>query len=109
MAVFHAVSTDRGRTFTPRERVDEMSGVGASHPRIAAGADGSVAVVWDEMVKGGRRIAARVFGARAAGADVLSGSEAASYPSVAATPSGYVVTWTEQAPSGSRVVVRSRS
>jgi hypothetical protein len=109
MAVFHAVSTDRGRTFTPRERVDEMSGVGASHPRIAAGPDGSVAVVWDEMVKGGRRIAARVFGARAAGVEVLSGSEASSYPSVAATPSGYVVTWTQQDPSGSRVVVRSRS
>ena len=65
MAIFHASSVDEGMMFSPRERVDDGRGVGASHPRIAAGRDGSVAIAWDQLVNGGRHVVVRVLGNRA--------------------------------------------
>ena len=73
MAIFHASSVDEGMMFSPRERVDDGRGVGASHPRIAAGRDGNVAIVWDQLVDGGRHVATRLLGDRFATIRMVDG------------------------------------
>ncbi len=103
MAIFHATSNDGGVTFSPRERVDQAVDASASHPKIAAGADGTVAIVWDQQAAGSRTSVGRILG----NSGVVLGSEAASsYPAVAATRGGYVTGWTEQDASSSRVMIR---
>jgi hypothetical protein len=54
LALFHAVSTD-GRQFSPRQRIPSDGTV--RHPQIAALADGTLAIAWDETVNGTRTIA----------------------------------------------------
>ena len=54
IALFYAMSAD-GRQFTARERIP-TEGM-PHHPRIAAGADGSLTVAWDELAAGVRRVA----------------------------------------------------
>ena len=105
MAIFHASSVDEGMMFSPRERVDDGRGVGASHPRIAAGRDGRVAIAWDQLVNGGRHVVVRVLGNHALSAHMVDGAGSSSYPSVVATSNGYVVAWSEQTESGSHIVV----
>ena len=105
MAIFHASSVDEGMMFSPRERVDDGRGVGASHPRIAAGRDGRVAIAWDQLVNGGRHVVVRVLGNHAFSAHMVDGAGSSSYPSVVATSNGYVVAWSEQTESGSHIVV----
>jgi hypothetical protein len=105
MAIFHASSVDEGMMFSPRERVDDGRGAGASHPRIAAGRDGSVAIVWDQLVDGGRHVVVRVVGNRAATTRMVGAAASSSYPSVTATSGGYVLAWSEHDGSGSHIVV----
>jgi hypothetical protein len=106
MAVFHTVSTDGGATFAPRERVDGDRRTNASHPRLAARDDGSVAIVWDELSAGTRHVVTRLWrSASFADVRVIDGAQASSYPAVTATDTGYVGAWTEQAQNGSRIVV----
>jgi hypothetical protein len=106
MAVFHAVSADGGATFTPRERVDGDRRTNASHPRLAARDDGSVAIVWDELSAGTRHVVTRLWRSGSlADVRVIDGSQSSSYPAVAATDAGYVGAWTEQEENGSRIVV----
>jgi hypothetical protein len=109
--IFYSYSTDGGRTFAPRLRLDESGG--AAHPQIAAG-DGRAYVVWDEAAAGGprtirmRSIAApkSTGGTATPGpATTLTTGAAATYPAVAATPDGAVVTWAETTGSQSTVVV----
>jgi hypothetical protein len=104
MAIFHASSVDEGMMFSPRERVDDGRGVGASHPRIAAGRDGSAAIAWDQLVNGRRHVVVRVLGNHASSAH-MDGAGSSSYPSVVATSNGYVLAWSEQTESGSHIVV----
>jgi hypothetical protein len=54
LALFHAVSTD-GRQFSPRQRIPSDGTV--RHPQIAALADGTLAIAWDETVNGTRTLA----------------------------------------------------
>jgi hypothetical protein len=106
MAIFHASSADGGATFSPRERIDDGRGAGASHPRLAVGHDNSVAIVWDQAGEGSRRVLARVLGTDAI-FHIGDDTRASSYPSITATPSGFVVAWTEQdRTTGSHIVVR---
>ena len=106
MAIFHASSVDEGMMFSPRERVDDGRGVGASHPRIAAGRDGRVAIVWDQLVNGGRHVVVRVLGNHAfvrpygGRRGIIRAIRRSS-----ATSNGYVVAWSEQTESGSHIVV----
>lgn len=109
--IYYSYSTDGGRSFAPRLRLDE--GGGAAHPQIAA-ADGRAFVVWDEASAGApRRIRMRsiaapraVGGAAAPGPVIALPTEAAAtYPAVAATSEGAVVTWAETTGSQSNVVV----
>jgi len=105
MTIFHASSVDRGATFSPRERIDDGRGAGASHPRLAVSHDNSVAIVWDQVGEGGRRVLARVLGTSAI-RHIGDDTRTSSYPSITATPSGYMVAWTEQdQTTGSHIVV----
>jgi hypothetical protein len=110
--IFYSYSTDGGRTFAPRQRIDDEEGSGAAHPQIAAGA-GRVAIVWDEA-GATRRACLRevsrepkrpgstpVFGP----ITTLSAGPAV-YPAIAATPSSLVAAWTETTAAGSEIRVR---
>jgi hypothetical protein len=105
MAIFHAASSDGGATFSARERVDQSTAGSASHPRIAAASDATVAIVWDEQTSGKRTSVGRIVGGPTE-PSVLNDHNASSYPAVAAIPTGYVSAWTEQDGSQSRVIVR---
>ena len=109
--IFYSYSTDGGRTFAPRQRIDE-EGSGAAHPQIAAGA-GRVAVVWDEAGTS-RRACLREVSSDQRGTAwtpvlgtirVLSAGPAV-YPAIAVTPSSLVAAWTETASTGSQIRVR---
>jgi hypothetical protein len=117
--VFYSYSTDGGRTFASRARVDEGDDVtNAAHPQIAV-VDGRVAVVWDESTAAGPRIRLRFIGstgdlANGAGAwrpeflPALTFSEPGpiSYPAIAASASGLVGAWTMNLANGSEIHVR---
>ncbi len=106
MAIFHAMSANGELSFSSRERVDSGRNTSASHPRIAAGPDGSLVIVWDEMTDGGRQVAARRWTGQLGKVEILARSKASSYPAVAGTSDGYVAAWTEQQEeSGSRIVM----
>ena len=62
MAIFHAPSNDGGVTFSARERVDQAAAASASHPKIAAASDATVAIVWDEQARGKRTSVGRIVG-----------------------------------------------
>src|SRR6185295_9760343 len=98
--IFYSYSTDGGRSFAPRMRLDEAGG--AAHPQIAA-ADGRAFVVWDESGAGAKRIRLRTVAAPGSAAGTatpgpvtsLPTGAGATYPAVAATSEGAVVTWAE--------------
>jgi hypothetical protein len=107
IAIFHANSVDGGATFTPRERVDGARKTNPSHPRVAAGPHGTVAIVWDELIDGRRQVSARLWGTTDKAIRILSRATASSYPFITSSGSQYVVAWSEDAASGSRVVLTS--
>ncbi|HET6898040.1 MAG TPA: sialidase family protein [Vicinamibacteria bacterium] len=109
--IFYSYSTDGGRTFAPRMRIDE-AGTGAAHPQIAAGG-GRVAIVWDEAGPTRRaclrevsRDPKRSGGTPVLGAIQVLSAGPAVYPAVASTPSSLVAAWTETAAAGSEIRVR---
>jgi hypothetical protein len=107
-AVFYASSSDGGRTFTPRVRVDQAGEkVHAGHPQIAA-TGGRVFVAWDETTGDGYRVQLREVGLQSASSPVvtLSDGGSASYPSIAATPTAVIAAWTRKSAGASDLVVR---
>ena len=113
--IFYSYSTDRGRTFAPRIRLDDAAGAGhAGHPQInLAGA--SVAVTWDESETGGSKIRARVISSRGRGQDwsaepgatlTVVADAPVTHPAVAATDTALLVSWTETTGTGSDIRVR---
>jgi hypothetical protein len=110
--IFYSYSTDGGRTFAPRVRVDD-GGSAAAHPQLAVGA-GRVVVVWEQGA-GQRRVYARDIASdpkaaawtpRIGQAEILSTDGRAVYPVVAATATSTVVAWTEDTGAGSDIRVR---
>jgi hypothetical protein len=109
--IFYSYSSDGGRTFAPRQRIDE-EGSGAAHPQVAAGG-GRLAVVWDEAGSSRRACLREVSSDRKGTAwtpvlgtvRVLSAGPAV-YPAVAATASSLVAAWTETVSTGSEIRVR---
>jgi hypothetical protein len=96
IALFYASSSD-GLTFTSRQRIP-TEGL-PHHPRIALAADGSLAVAWDELTKGSRRVAL----ARAIRADrglpsfrrePLTSRSPAVYPALAIAGGDVIAVWT---------------
>jgi len=107
-AVFYASSSDGGRTFSPRVRIDQAGEkVHAGHPQIAK-AGGRVFVAWDETTGTGFRIQLREVGSAAGVGSIatLSDDESATYPALAVTRSSVVAAWTRRAKTSSEIVVR---
>jgi hypothetical protein len=111
--IFYSDSSDGGRTFVPRVRLDAGDGA-AAHPQLAVGGD-RVVVVWDQQDRRARRILARTISRDPKAAawtplpgppSVVSGELSAIYPAVAATPTSTVVAWTEETTRGSVVRVQ---
>ena len=107
-AVFYASSSDGGRSFSPRVRVDAAGGqTHAGHPQVAT-TGGRVFVAWDETTGSGYRTQLREVGSRASTAPIvtLSDGGSATYPAIAATSSSLVAAWTERSGGQSEIVVR---
>jgi hypothetical protein len=112
-AVFYSYSTDGGRTFAPRIRVDADDTAPAAHPQIAVDGD-RVTIVWDETAGKTSRVRSRSF-ARAAEGRVWNAERSAAYvsaedvaadhPSIALAGGRAVISWTET-DAGGRSTVR---
>jgi hypothetical protein len=105
-AIFYSYSTDHGRTFAPRMRVDD-SGEGsrtAAHPQLAV-AGSNVVVVWDESGPQGRQVrlaeitsSSPATWTPASSAPLsLSGEDRGVYPAVASVSGTPIVAWTAEA------------
>jgi hypothetical protein len=111
-AIYYSWSTDGGKTFAPRIRVDtDDDSDMAAHPQIAAGPTG-VVIAWNET-QGSQhivRLRRRALSSTAFGdAATISGDAPGMYPAVADSADGTIAAWTRSAPSGSTIqVVRAR-
>ena len=105
-ALFYATTSD-GKRFSPRMRVSPMRR-NIAHPQLAVGPGGEVAVFWDEIVNGRRRVfLSRKDGVSGFGAaEALSDTTATSYPVPVVADGAFVVAWTEGGGDDSRIVVR---
>jgi hypothetical protein len=110
-AVFYSESTDEGRTFVPRVRIDNGTGV-AAHPQLAA-LGTRLAVTWDESTSAGTRVYVRsLTPSPAAGAapamgpvDELGEAPSAVYPSIAVSGTDAVIAWTQRTATGAEIRV----
>lgn len=113
IGIFYASSAE-GTSFSPKKRLRAFGGTDPSHPQLILDSEGALAVVWDELVEGRRRIV--MTRARANEGDVswyepelvdlANAEEASSYPVAAATGDGVLVAWTAQ--TGEESVIRLR-
>lgn len=102
--IFYTTSTDGGRTFAPRTRVDDASG-GPAHPQLALAGEQAL-VAWDEGGGGGpRRVRLRAMAPQPLPIATVSGPAAATYPALATTGDATLVAWTEETATGSDVRV----
>ena len=99
-ALFYATSRD-GKTFSPRTRLPVTDGATPGHPQLALTADGGVAIVWDELVAGLRRVSFTRMSHDGTfdRPQLLSGDESASYPVVARVDRDILVAWTSRSSS----------
>jgi hypothetical protein len=107
IALFYATSAD-GKTFTPRKRLP-TEGM-PHHPQIAIGADGSLALAWDESAGGKRtavlaRTTVDAAGAAATLPRTVLGDAAAVYPVVAQIDGATVAAWTSGTSAASVIQV----
>lgn len=107
-AIFYA-GARAGKAFGARIRVSP-EGDNANHPQIAVSAKNEIAVLWDR-IDGGRR---RVYVSRSAAGPsprfappvAVSSGTAASYPVAVFAGDDLIIAWTEGDPAASRIVVR---
>ena len=111
IALFYAYSKD-GRTFTPRVEVKNLGSLKPSHIQMTSRPDGRLALVWDELSDGVRKIVMATGASAAGGAASLSSGQLVSdpavtgtYPSVAPTPKGFLVAWTSGVAEASTIKV----
>jgi hypothetical protein len=101
-ALFYATSRD-AKTFSMRARVPiAAGGSNPSHPQLTLTPDGGSVLVWDDVSDGVHRVSmSRVSREGAVGPpQVLSGSEAASYPVTVRSATGdLLVAWTSRSAS----------
>ena len=112
--IFYAYSTDSGKSFSPRQRLDDPQGTSAAHPAIAL--DGrDVIVVWDDLSPSKeRRVRLRRLSqsdtaawAPESSAGLLVSTESpASYPSVTVAGGKIVVAWTGEGATHSEIRLR---
>jgi hypothetical protein len=103
LGIFHAVSTDGGATFSPRERIDGARGSDPSHPRMVIDVDGDPVFVWDEMTGDRRQVALR-HGNQPV--QVVSAGRASSYPAIVVTGEDLLIAWTDQGERGQIMIDR---
>ena len=114
--VFYSYSTDGGHSFAPRVRLDTGAGAEtvAAHAQIVS-AGARVFATWDESAESRHRIQVREITSKPGAASwtpdlhaaVTFGADApATYPAIVALPDGLVLAWTNNAPSGSGVIVQ---
>jgi hypothetical protein len=111
IGLFHATSRD-GKSFSARVRVP-TEGL-PHHPQLSIGSNGSLALVWDELTGGKRRVvlaqgAAKADGSVSFSRQILSGGEPAVYPVVAAVPEGVVTAWTSSSTESSVIRIDRRT
>lgn len=96
-ALFYATSRD-GKTFSPRARIPVAAAATPGHPQLTLTQDGGVAMVWDEVVAGARRVSfARVSRTGVfQSAQILSGDETASNPVIVQSGGNALVAWTSR-------------
>ena len=111
-ALFYTSSGD-GRAFSGRQRIPAPGTTTPSHPQLALSAGGGIAVVWDDMQDGKRRVLMTRSSRRAANGDprfspsqVLSTDGPVRFPVVAAVGEGFVAAWTSGAPDTSVIALR---
>ncbi len=107
MALFYAMSRD-GKSFAPRVRIPTDGPAG--HVQIVTDDKGSLLLAWEEMANGGRTVKlARGTPDVAGKVDfrLLGTPIVGKYPSIALTPAGAIVAYT-QPQGGSNVIVVSR-
>lgn len=110
--VFYSFSSDGGRTFAPRVRVDDGSG-GAAHPQLALAGE-RVFVAWDQARGDAPRdVVLRVISREPGGAawsprlaPPTTLGQGGNYPSLAATAEGAIVAWTSETAAGSDIRVQ---
>jgi hypothetical protein len=96
--LFYATSRD-GRTFSPRAQIPTSENATPGHPHLTLTRDGGAAIVFDETIKGARRVSlARVSRTgEPQRPEVLSANDSASHPVVVQTnPRGLLIAWTSR-------------
>jgi hypothetical protein len=100
-ALFYSTSRD-GKTFSARARLPVIAAATPGHPQMTLTPDDGVAIAWDEVVGGLRRVAlSRVT--RAGGfrpVQILSADESASHPVITRVGDAVLVAWTSRSSSG---------
>lgn len=113
-AIFYSYSTDHGRTFAPRVRIDDRPGVTfGAHPQLTL-VGGAVAITWEERTGTNTGIRARLIGSDAAEQwhpvlqPIIDVADAPnlSYPAVAGAADSLLVSWILSAPSESDLHLR---
>jgi hypothetical protein len=115
--IFYSYSTDRGRTFAPRLRIDSDPSVRlAAHPQLTLMGNG-VAIAWEERAGDTTGIRTRLIVSESrerwhpALQPVINVADApnVSYPAIAGGANSVVISWILSAPAASELHVRSIS
>ena len=110
-AIFYAASSD-GRTFGPRVRVPTLGSPKPGHPQIVVDGEGRIAVAWDELQGGVRKVAFRSFTLDNAGRATftpiltLNTGASGSYPVLASSARGILAVWTAGTAPDGRIAFR---
>jgi uncharacterized protein YcnI len=111
IALFYAYSAD-GKTFTPRVEVANLGSPKPSHIQMTLRPDGRLALAWDELSDGVRKIAMATGTIDRGGVAHFTPAQLVSdpavtgtYPTVAATPAGFLVAWTSGVAEASTIKV----
>jgi hypothetical protein len=110
--VYYAVSTDGGRSFTPRRLVHALSGPALLHTTLAVAPDGSVWFAWDNLDAASK---SQIFVRRLAPdgqtwgpvQQLSQAKENAMRPALAVSDKAVAVSWTEMDGEASWVVIRT--
>ena len=113
-AIFYSFSTDGGKTFAARIRLDEGDATVrvAAHPQLVVSA-GRVVVTWDEDTASGRRIRLREIDTTgqapmpAATVAVVSAADGPARPAVAVSGDAVALAWSVRLASGSMIRVQT--
>jgi hypothetical protein len=100
--IFYSALTSEN-TFMPRLRLDSGD-TDAAHPQLASDEHGNSAVVWDEHVKGSRRIVLRRVSGTIAEPPLTFEGDGVAYPVIAATDESWIVLWSTPAADGRTVI-----